>query len=214
MPKEPRIVAELGRPETPDETAARRAENSRKHRANQTATNLLLALVASLAVVLVIYFGVVRPEQPPADPVDWGVVAAQAQSETPVPLAVPTLPQEWSANDAALRTGPSKSLVWRIGFLAPKSGYIALDQGIGTPVGWVDDQIGALRAADSTTLRVVDGTSWQVYDRTTAPDPGNYAYSMSITVNDVVYLLHGSATDADFETLASAVVAELPEHTK
>jgi hypothetical protein len=56
-----RVVAELGRPETPDETAARKAENSRAHRANQTTRNLLLALLASLAIVLFIVLVVVRP---------------------------------------------------------------------------------------------------------------------------------------------------------
>ncbi len=214
MPKEPRIVAELGRPETPEETAARRAENSRKHRANQTVMNLILALVASLAVVVVVYFGVVRPEQPPMDPVDWAMIAEQSQSDSPVSLSVPVLPADWSSNDAALRSGPAKSLVWRIGFLTPNNGYIALDQGIDTPAGWVDDQIGALRAADTTTTRTVDGMSWKVYDRTTAPNPGNYEYSMALTVGRAVYLIHGSASSVAFETLASAIVAELPEPTK
>ena len=43
--KEPAIVAELGRPETPDETAERKAETSRKHRAGQTTFNLVVALI-------------------------------------------------------------------------------------------------------------------------------------------------------------------------
>ena len=50
--KQPAIVAELGRPETPEETAARKAENSRKRRANQTAFNLIVATIASLGIVL------------------------------------------------------------------------------------------------------------------------------------------------------------------
>ena len=37
----PRVVAELGRPETPEETAARKAENSRIHRASQNTRNLV-----------------------------------------------------------------------------------------------------------------------------------------------------------------------------
>jgi hypothetical protein len=58
--KPPRVVAELGRPETPEETAARKAENSRKHRAKQTINNLVLSLLVSLGLVLVIFLMVPR----------------------------------------------------------------------------------------------------------------------------------------------------------
>ena len=63
--KEPAIVAELGRPETAEETAQRKAENSRKHRANQTALNLVGATVASLAIVAFLVIVVVRPAPAP-----------------------------------------------------------------------------------------------------------------------------------------------------
>ena len=55
-----RVVAELGRPETPSETAARKAESSRVYRSSQTFRNLIAALLASVAVVLVIAFAVPR----------------------------------------------------------------------------------------------------------------------------------------------------------
>ena len=58
----PRVVAELGRPETPEETAARQAENSLKHRQRQTVTNLVLALGASLLVVLALVLLVPRSD--------------------------------------------------------------------------------------------------------------------------------------------------------
>ena len=64
--KQPAIVAELGRPETPEETAARKAENSRKRRANQTAFNLIVATIASLGIVLFLVVVVVRPNPEPA----------------------------------------------------------------------------------------------------------------------------------------------------
>ena len=51
MARGPRIVAELGRPETPDETAARKAESSRVYRASQNTRNLVAALLVTLAVV-------------------------------------------------------------------------------------------------------------------------------------------------------------------
>jgi hypothetical protein len=38
-----RVVAELGRPETPEETAARKAESSRVYRSSQNFRNLIAA---------------------------------------------------------------------------------------------------------------------------------------------------------------------------
>ena len=61
VPERP-IVAELGRPETPEETANRKAERSRLHRSNQTALNLVAALIVCLVVVLLIVLVVVRPD--------------------------------------------------------------------------------------------------------------------------------------------------------
>jgi hypothetical protein len=50
MAQSPRIVAELGRAETPDETAARKAESSRVYRASQNTRNLVAALIVTIAV--------------------------------------------------------------------------------------------------------------------------------------------------------------------
>jgi hypothetical protein len=87
-----RIVAELGRPETPEETAARKAENSRSHRANQTTRNLLLATFASLAVVLFVVLVVVRPAGDLVKTVNYHSVARQAQQTVSETLADPSLP--------------------------------------------------------------------------------------------------------------------------
>ena len=211
MPKQPRIVAELGRPETAEESAARRAENSRKHRANQTVLNLVLALGASLGVVLLIVLVVVRPDQPPPSPVDYMVVAAEAQPGSPAPLAAPVLPDGWSANAARLSSDGGDSLIWNIGFLTPEAGFIALDQGIGSPSDWFTRQLGDSRAGEGTKETVIDGVTWAVYDRRTATDPGNYEYSLATEVDGVKYLLHGSANDKQFDALATALAADFPE---
>ena len=210
MPKQPRIVAELGRPETPEEAAARRAENTRKHRANQTVINLVLALAASLGVVALIVLVVVRPDQPPRPPVDYIVVASEAQSGSPVPLIAPALPEGWSANSASLRADGGDSLVWRIGFLTPQLGFIALNQGIDSPSDWFTERLGDSRADEATDETVIDGITWDVYDRRDSTDPGNYAYSLATEVDGVKYLLHGAADNQQFETLATVIATDLP----
>ena len=57
------IVAELGRAETPGETAERKAAASATRRSGQTALNLFIAVLASLGVVAFVVVVVVRPDQ-------------------------------------------------------------------------------------------------------------------------------------------------------
>src|SRR3978361_379146 len=125
----PRIVAELGRPETPEETAARKAENSRAHRANQTTRNLVLALLASLAIVLFAVLIVVRPTADLVAPVNYRTVAEQAQKDDTETLAAPPLPTGWHSNDAELKTDSGKTVTWYVGLITPKQQFVAIDQG-------------------------------------------------------------------------------------
>ncbi|CAN5186050.1 hypothetical protein BH11ACT3_BH11ACT3_03010 [soil metagenome] len=205
------IVAELGRAETPDETAARKAENSRKHRSNQTMLNLVAALIVSLGVVVLLVLVVVRPDGGRPDPVDYQASAVQAQGAVDVHLAAPDLPSTWSANRAELVTAGADGVTsWRIGFVTPSDQYLALDQGIAANPTWVSALLDGAKATGSATIAGID---WKVYDRRDVADPGNVAYALVADVgsgDDVsTVVLSGTASDAEFQTLADAVVAEL-----
>ena len=63
MAKQPRVVAELGRPETPDETAARKAASSAAYRSSKTVRNLVVALLVSNVDVV---FGLIGSTMSPA----------------------------------------------------------------------------------------------------------------------------------------------------
>jgi hypothetical protein len=198
------VVAELGRPETPEETAARKAETSRKHRANQTLLNLVVALVASLAIVVFLVVVVVRPAPAPSASIDYAAVAAEAQGATDEPLLAPVLPSGWSANDARFQT-TEQVPTWYVGFITPGEQYIGLDQGVGANPTW---QATLLDDAEQTGTVTIDGVDWVVYDQRGASDPGNFAYSLATTHGESTVLLHGTASDAEFELLAAAVAAE------
>jgi len=198
------VVAELGRPETPEETAARKAETSRKHRANQTLLNLVVALIASLAIVLFLVVVVVRPAPAPSSNIDYAAVAAEAQGAAEEQLLSPVLPAGWAANDARYQT-TEQVPTWYIGFLTPGEQYIGLDQGIGANPTW---QAALLDDAKQTGTVTIEGVDWVVYDQRSASDPGNYAYSLATTRGESTVLLHGTATDQEFELLATAVAAQ------
>lgn len=198
------IVAELGRPETPEETAARKAENSRKHRANQTLRNLVGATVASLAIVLFLVVVVVRPSPSGVEAIDYLAIAGDAQADAEVPLVAPALPPGWTAN--AARFGIAAEVpTWYIGFVTPGTQFIALNQGIDANPTW---QATVLDGADPTGETTIDGVDWTVFDQRDEDDPGNFAYSMSTELAGSTVLLHGTASSAEFELLAAAIAAD------
>ena len=206
----PRVVAELGRPETPDETAARKAENSRKHRANQTLRNLVLALLASLAVVLVLVLVVVRPDGAPRQARDYRADAMNSQEQAGQTLAAPPLPTGWSANDDGLSTGSDSVVAWSVGFITPSTQYIGLVQGISANPTWVANELENTRSTGTTSI---GGHDWKVYDRRADQDPGNYAYSLSTVIGSSSIVLHGTASSAEFDTLATAIATQLGKST-
>jgi hypothetical protein len=208
--KPPGIVAELGRPETPEETAARKAENSRKHRANQNLRNLVWSLAASVGVMLLIVIVVVRPEQPAPNPVDFATVAAEAQPGIDEPLAVPVVPKQWAANNAELRSGQDGVSTWNIGFITPADEFIALRQGIDANPTWL---VTLLEKSRATGTETIEGTKWTIYDNREGDDPGNLAYAMVAEAGDSTYVLYGTADTNEFRTLASSIAPEIDENS-
>jgi hypothetical protein len=201
----PRVVAELGRPETPEETAARKAANSQKHRQQQTLKNLVLALGASLLVVLVIVLLVPRTDTPVDRDVDVASIAEQARIASDDPLAVPELPEGWRANAAELRTSEVDDVTaWYVGYLTPGNEYLGMYQGIDANPTWVAGQLARTAATGTTTI---DGVEWTVYDnRESSVDVGNAKYGLTTEAGDSTFVLLGTATLDEFETVATALV--------
>lgn len=209
--KPPAVVAELGRPETHEETTARKAENSRKYRANKTINNLWLSLIVCIAVVVVIVLLVPRDNTSHLQTVDYRSVASSAQAAFPVPVASPDLPSTYSANAAEIRTSGSGSTAipyWYIGLTTPSGAYLGLEQAVSTAStgnidDWVAQQVHNTAAIDVTTI---DGIQWTVYDnRQTANDVGNASYALTTQSGASTYVLLGTATTEEFDQVASAI---------
>jgi hypothetical protein len=200
----PRVVAELGRPETPEETAARLAENSRLHRQRQTLKNLVLALGASLVVMLVLVLLVPRSDTPIEPDIDVAAVAEQAQIASSDPLAVPDLPEGWRANAAELRKSEADGVTaWYAGYLTPSDEYVGMYQGLEANPTWV---AGLLERTLATGTTTIDGIDWTVYDnRESNDDVGNARYGLVTEAGGNTFVLIGTATTDEFETIAAAL---------
>ncbi|NUU07382.1 DUF4245 domain-containing protein [Leifsonia sp. C5G2] len=207
--KPPAVVAELGRPETPEETAARKAQNSANHRNRQTTNNLVYSLLATLAIVAVIVLVVPRGNPSATKPaVDYASIAQQAQGSEPDALLVPKLPADWTSNNAELRTKTSDKVdSWYVGLITPKQQFIGITQGFGANDSWVSDQVNKSRIKGT---RVIDGVTWDVYDnRTSSSADGNVEYALVTSSGDSTVIVFGTAEDAEFRTVASSLAGQI-----
>lgn len=178
-----------------------------RRRGPSTALGLVLSLLASLAVVAIVVAIVVRPQPERGGiSVDYVAVAEAAQQDVDEPLLAPELPEGWTANRAELVTGAADEVVrWEIGFITPERQYIGFVQGIEANATWVAARVAGATAVGDTRIAGVD---WRVFDRRDAADPGNLAFALVSELGASTIVLGGTASDAEFETLATELVEE------
>ncbi|WP_193598367.1 DUF4245 family protein [Microbacterium sp. YJN-G] len=208
MSRKPRVVAGLGRPETPQETADRKAESSRVYRSSQTFRNLIAALIATVAVVAVIVFAVPRGEPTERPLIDVAKIAADVESTSERPVVVPELGDFWRVNAAGLEGGAVT--VWNI-TLAPSGererGFIRVAQAFDADVTWAPQVTGGMAPTGTTEI---DGVTWDVFDmgdRGTA----NVTYALGTQAGPDYVLLYGSRSADSTKELAESLTAQLSD---
>ena len=207
MSKQPPIVAELGRPETPDETAARKAASSKAYRGSQTVRNLVAALLVTVAVVAVIIFAVPRGEPVKAEEIDVAGIAAGVESTMESPAIVPELDDFWRVNAAELQSGAT--VVWEI-TLAPAAdderGFIKVAQAFDADSSWAPQRLNGNAPTDEVRI---GGLDWDVYKLGDAGANGNVSYAIGTQAGDDYVLLYGSRSAASTAELAESLVPQI-----
>ena len=207
MSKKPKIVAELGRPETPAETAARKAENSRLYKSRKTINNLVFSLLVTVGLVAAIYFLVPRADGEPNWQVDYVAQSEIASTSLGESLLVPAMPEQWRANAAELRNATNGQVTsWYIGFITPSDKFIAFNEAFDANETWVSNELKDYPATGTVTI---DGQQWTVYNNRSMNDAGNVEYAMVTTLGRSTVVLYGTADDAEFEQLATSITADL-----
>jgi len=207
-----RVVAELGRPETPDETAARKAESSRIYRSSQNVRNLVAAIIATLALVVVIIAIVPRGTPPERESIDVAAVAAPIQRSVDTTLIVPAAPVDWLVNEARIeQSTPSE---WRIAYAPGENMYIRVAQGIAADPGWVDRMLVGGVAGDTITL---DGVDWTIHTFRDPAKSRNVAYALSTQAGSDAIVVYGVADEELMQTFAASLstqVKQISEETQ
>lgn len=207
MSKKPKIVAELGRPETPEETFARKQENSRLYRSRKTINNLVFSLLVTVGLVAAIYFLVPRADGEPNWQVDYVAQSEIASQSLGEELLVPAMPEQWRANAAELRNASNGQVTsWYIGFITPQDKFIAFNEAFDANETWVANE---LKDYPASGTKNIDGQEWTVYDNRSYKDAGNIQYAMVTTLGRSTVVLYGTADDAEFDQLATSITADL-----
>ncbi|MDT0180051.1 DUF4245 family protein [Microbacterium sp. ARD31] len=203
MARDPRIVAELGRPETPDETAARKAEASRIYRSSQTVRNLVAALVITVAVVAVIIFAVPRGTPPDDGPIDVAAVAADVADARERTVIVPDAPPQWRVNAASV-TGEGIR-AWTVVYV-PDAGFLRIAQGFDADESWPTRELGG--AAVGETVEIA-GVEWDRYDIRDPARAGNVSGALATDAGADIVMVYGTSSDEDLERAAEAVAEDV-----
>jgi hypothetical protein len=207
MNKPAPIVAELGRPETPDETAARKAASSKAYRGSQTLRNLIAALLVTVAVVAVIIFAVPRGEPVTAEKIDVAGIAAGVESTMDSPAIVPELDGFWRVNAAELQSGAT--VVWEI-TLAPAAdderGFIKVAQAFDADSSWAPQRLNGNAPTDEIRI---GGLDWDVYKLGDAGANANVSYAIGTQAGDDYVLLYGSRSASSTADLAESLVPQI-----
>lgn len=206
MSKRAPIVAELGRPETPEETAARKAEFSRNYRASQNFRNLIAALLITLAVVAVVIFAVPRGERASETEIDVASIAADVETTMDSPAIVPELDGFWRVNAAELQGGAT--VVWNI-TVAPAAederGFIRIAQAFDDDSSWAPQMLNGTAATDTTRI---GGLEWDVYSLGRDTDD-NVSYAIGTQAGDDYILLYGSRSADSTAELAESLIPQI-----
>lgn len=209
MSKPPPIVAELGRPETPDETAARKAASSKVYRSSQTVRNLVAALLVTVAVVAVIIFAVPRGEPAGEREIDVARIASDVESTMERPALVPELGDFWRVNAAGLESGAT--VVWDI-TLAPAAederGFIRVAQAFDADATWAPQRLNGIAPTDVTDI---GGLEWDVFEPANPGDNANISYALGTQAGEDYVLLYGALTPEVTADLAESLTPQILE---
>lgn len=208
MNKPAPIVAELGRPETPEETAARKAEFSKNYRASQTFRNLIAALIITVAVVVVVIFAVPRGIPASEREVDVIGIAADVESTMESHAIVPELGDFWQVNAAKLQGGAT--VVWNI-TVAPSAdeerGFVRIAQAFDADASWAPQVLNGTAATDTTEI---GGLEWDVY-KLSNDAQDNVSYAIGTQAGEDYVLLYGSRSADSTAELAESLVPQIEE---
>ena len=176
-----------------------------KRRARQTVTNLVLALGASVAIVVGLVLIVPRSDTSLIQKVDYVSIGQDAAASTEFPVLIPEIDSNWWCNSARWisQPGDGTNAAWYAGFVGPQNEYIGFTQTYGTNETWLALKLSGLQK----TGNVGDSKlSWQVWTSPEKHVPAKSKdYMLVATVGTDTLMIYGTASEAEIKSFATRI---------
>lgn len=178
-------------------------EEMRRNRMQSNWVNMVIALAACMALVLVALMIAPQPQGDPTRTVDAAAEASAAAGQAGFDPAAPALPQGWSSNEAGLeQMGEPELKTWYASYVGPSQQWIALRQAQpgADAAAWATSIVGEDAAQTGTSKVAGPQGRTVVFDRYEKPDQKQ---ALVGTVGDTTVILMGTAQWDSFEDLAA-----------
>jgi hypothetical protein len=181
-------------------------DSAAKHRAKQTVINLVLALVATLGIVLVTVLVVPRDDSNRIKPIDYLAAAVAAEESSKLNIAAPAdLPEGWWANQAKWsETAADGVKVWKVGFVGPENQYVGVTQAFDVNPTWVALQ---LTGFEKYVYTYGGDEGWQFYQPGKNIDADPYLWVLE---KDGMFIsMRSTARTLELQEFAKLIESEL-----
>jgi hypothetical protein len=175
-------------------------EEMRFLRKNSNWVNMVIAILACLAVAVGILFLAPQPEVDSDRVVDYQGIAEQSEGNADFDLIVPQIPRGWSSNEATLdRLNDSEYLSWYMSFIGPDDQWVSIEQAKASE-NWAKKHTDEAVAGEKMT---VGGADFQIYRTDDAKE-------YWVTHKDDVYVVMTATAAPDtINSFADQVAAQL-----
>lgn len=185
------------------------SDSGARYRAKQTVVNLVLALAASVALVVLLVVAVPRDESNRIKEVNYSAIVDQAITSSGLKLIKITPPDPWWSNLAQLNTESADAVVnFKAGFVGSNVKYIGYTQAFEGNPTWLAFQ---LQGTTITGDYKYKGFKWDIYQSVIKNDPPktkDYIMVLNYYKNDYI-LLYGVADKNEYQLFANKVVDAL-----
>jgi hypothetical protein len=185
------------------------SDSAARHRARQTVINLILALGASIGLVVTLVLIVPRDDSSRIREIDYTAISQKAKADSGFDVITITPPENWWSNNAMLTTNNIDTVpVFKAGFVGSDIKYVGYTQAFNANPTWL-----ALSLNGKVLTKQYSSKhyTWDVYESIIKNEPKKTMdYIMVLNYKDQDYMLvYGVAEDSEFKTFIDSIDEEL-----
>ena len=185
------------------------SDSAARHRARQTVINLILALGASIGLVVTLVLIVPRDDSSRIREIDYTAISQKAKADSGFNVITITPPENWWSNNAMLTTNNIDTVpVFKAGFVGSDIKYVGYTQAFNANPTWL-----ALSLNGKVLTKQYSSKhyTWDVYESIVKNEPKKTMdYIMVLNYKDQDYMLvYGVAEDSEFKTFIDSIDEEL-----